>query len=63
MPKGELDTAPLVSAILAAGSFARFSLRNKHKKDGVLHSRKGPLRPKAGHLELVPAKDGHAPYV
>ena len=62
MPKGELDTAPLVSAILAAGSSA--SLRNKRKTSSrALHSREGPLRPKAGHLGAFPREDGHAPRV
>jgi 5-formyltetrahydrofolate cyclo-ligase len=32
MPKGELDTAPLVSAILAAGSFTCLSPRKRRKR-------------------------------
>ena len=61
MPKGELDTAPLVSAILAAGS-SPFSSQQK-TRSRALHSRKGPLRPKAGHLRVGSPEDGHAPRV
>ena len=62
MPKGELDTAPLVSAILAAGSSTR--LREKETVFRVFHStRQGPLRSKAGHLAAGTPKDGHAPRV
>ena len=62
MPNGELDTAPLVSAILAAGSSASPSSQQK-MSPRVLRYRKGPLRPKAGHLGVDPREDGHAPHV
>jgi len=62
MPKGELDTEPLVSAILAAGSSA--FLRNKEETSSrALHSRKGPLRPKVGHRGVYSRENGHAPRV
>lgn len=61
MPGGELDTGPLVSAILAAGPY-RFSSQPETNSKS-LHSRKGPLRPKAGHLALVSPEDGHASCV
>lgn len=35
MPGGELDTAPLVSAILAAGSFARFSPQRGKEREAA----------------------------
>ena len=59
MPRGELDTGPLVAAILAAGSRRFFS--QQQTSSSVLRSRKGPLRPKAGHLGPVSLEDGHAP--
>ena len=61
MPTGELDTGPLVAAILAAGSYL-FSSRQE-TSSRVLRSRKGPLRPEAGHLGPVSLQDGHAPRV
>jgi len=61
MPKGELDTAPLVSAILAAGSSA--ALRKKETVSRLIRSRQGPLRSKAGHLAVGTPENGHAARV
>ena len=48
MPKGELDTAPIIAAILAAGSYPPLSLRNRTRA-------LGPFIP--GKVLYVPSLD------